>query len=197
MDPTPCPTGKGINNLKSGLRMRSTRYWKTPRLLVLTIAICLFIEAEPSLSEVFKSVDEKGKISFSDTPSAGAQAIKVEPPNTAVPVETTVKPVAPAPTEADPYTQLSITSPKDGAMIVNGLLPFTVTTQVTPPLIDGHKLQLSLNGSVHSTSTSSFEIPSIPRGQHQLEVAVLDSSGNVVKKSSPITIYARRPSSQN
>ena len=161
-------------------------------LLVLTIILTLISYAVGGYAEVYKTVDKSGKVEFSDRPTPSADKIEIREPNTASPVDVRDKRDT-ATQSTESYTLVSITSPKNDTIIANGLVPFSVSTQVVPPLRRGHQLQLSINGAVHSTSQGSFNIASIARGQHSLQVAVIDKDNNVLKQSEPVKLFAYRP----
>ena len=143
--------------------------------------------------KVYKTVDRNGRVSFSDQPSVKAREVEIDLPNRADPIKRRA-PRPATPQQKALYQQVYITMPKHEGLIANGLVPFTVSANVAPGLQPGHQLQLSINGSVHSTSSSgSFQVESIQRGQHSMQVAVLNAEGQVLKQSEPITVYARRP----
>lgn len=153
-------------------------------------------EAGPA-KPVFKTVDEKGKVSFSDTPQEQSTKVELRDINTAKPVKASARPPTTPVKESalTSYTDLSITSPKPDALIPNGLVAFTVVAKISPELQAGHKLQLSIDGQVHSSSaTSSITVDSIHRGQHTLQLSIVDDKGKTLKKSKSINISALRPS---
>lgn len=159
--------------------------------------IALFAAWSPSgFTEVYKQVDEHGKVIFSDSPAAGAEKIHLAEPNTAVAVKpTAAKLMTPATTDTatNSYNSLAITQPKDQGIIPNGLLAIQVSTAVSPRLLPGHQLQLSIDGKVHSTNRNGFTINGMPRGEHQLQVAIIDSENTVLKQSAAITLFVYRP----
>ncbi|MEE8059421.1 MAG: DUF4124 domain-containing protein [Pseudomonadales bacterium] len=124
-----------------------------PGVLVLTLLLALITSADNSFAQVYKTVDDDGKASFSDKPNPSAEKVELRAPNTAKPIETSAKASAPAKaaTAGESY-QVSISSPQNNALVVNGLVPFTVSTQVSPTLQKEHQLQLSIDGSIYGTS---------------------------------------------
>jgi hypothetical protein len=149
------------------------------------------------LAEVYKQVDKNGSVIFSDTAAPGAEKIQLTEPNTATPV--TSAPSKPdaltGVVAADSYNSLAITHPKDQEIIPNGLLAIQVSAEVSPGLLPGHQLQLHIDGKVHSSNRTGFTINGMPRGEHQLQVTIIDSEDKVLKQSAAITLYVYRPAS--
>lgn len=81
------------------------------RALLFPLLLCLSCTA---FAQVYKSTDDEGNVTFSDTPADGSEAVEVEPTNVADPVEVPVN-TAPPPdpkvvkTERPPEA----TTPKD------------------------------------------------------------------------------------
>jgi len=175
--------------------MKLIKKIKKTGLLVLTIATGLLIQSGSSYSQIYKSVDENGKITFSDQAEPGADTVNVKEPNTSQAIEVPAVVVAlPEELAANTYKSLRITHPGNDSVIANGLMAFTVSTSISPTLNDKHQLQLIVDGQNHSTSRDSFTINSIDRGEHVLQVAVIDANGNVLKTSPEVAIFAYRPS---
>ncbi|MGK0499042.1 MAG: hypothetical protein ACJAYG_000673, partial [Oceanicoccus sp.] len=98
--------------------------------------------------------------------------------------------------EADDY-QLSFNSPTNNTVIANGLVGFVVQANIDPALKQGHLLQLSINGDIHSkAATNQIIVNSIDRGEHMLKLAIINHRGDTITSSDTINIVARRPSSQ-
>ena len=169
-------------------------------LLLFASLLILALASSQSFSEIYKSKDEKGNVVFSDQPSPEADVVEVREPNTTAPVKVPEQPASPTEEDAETFKgyQLSISSPIDGTLIPNGLLGFNVTARITPALKEGHKIRLLINGKEYSRGTGSqFEVASIPRGKHQLQLIAIDEKGRKMGLSAPISINALRPSSAN
>ncbi|MFA7554339.1 MAG: DUF4124 domain-containing protein [Spongiibacteraceae bacterium] len=162
-------------------------------LLVLTLLISPVLSAKADVTEVYKTVDKQGKVSFSDTPQPNADKVEIQSPNAAEALKASApNEKTPAPSTAA-YDTLKINSPANDAIIANGLIAFTVSTQVNPKLAPEHKLQLNIDGALHSISKSNFQIDGISRGPHQLQIEVIDDRGNTVQQSSAVKIFVYRP----
>ena len=62
------------------------------RVLLSTLLLCLSCTA---FAQVYKSTDDEGNVTFSDTPTDGGEAVAVEPTNVADPVEVPVNTAPP------------------------------------------------------------------------------------------------------
>ena len=131
---------------------------------------------------------------YTDKPTANSAKIEIKEPNTIK------SPVIPdiieqeQPQKLLEYKQLAITKPANKDIIPNGLVPFNVSLNLSPQLQPEHQLQLLIDGQLHSTSLSNtFRVNSINRGQHKLQVYVLDALGNRLKQSTVVEVFAYRP----
>ena len=145
---------------------------------------------------VYKTTDADGNIIFTDTPTQGATPVEIKQTNTtpAVKVPARTKEMKPQLPDSI-YQSLSITSPRNGHHIVNGLVAFNVNLQVEPQLRQGDSIVLLINGTQHSTGQSlSRQVASIQRGEHSLAAKVVDAKGKTLISSAAVNITAQRPS---
>ncbi len=158
-------------------------------ILVAGLATPHFIHAE-----VYKSVDKKGRVIYTDKPTPNSEKVEIKEANTiksaTVPDINDEEP----PITLFEYQQLAITHPANKDIIPNGLVPFDISLNLRPKLQPEHQLQLLIDGQLHSTSlNNTFRVNSINRGQHKLQVYILDASGNRLKQSEVIEVFAYRP----
>lgn len=91
------------------------------------------------------------------------------------------------------YQTLTIVTPAHEATIANTGGHMMVTVDNTPSLATGHKYRVSIDNNVVTESTSqSFSIDGLERGEHKLVVAIIDANNNVLKASNPLTFYVRQ-----
>ena len=155
-------------------------------------------------AQIYKHVDENGKITFTDQPPDDGRATQVEikPINTTPPPSPSAYPRTTP--EADDeaassgYT-ISITSPADQTIIPRGPGNFSVSASISPSLAPAQTLQLLIDGSPRGEAqrNPSWAHTNVFRGEHQLVVAVLDANGEQVAKSDGITVFVFRPSSND
>ncbi len=158
------------------------------------ILIGILCHTSLGLSDVYKTVDEKGKVTFTDKPTPDAETVDIKETNLATPVQVPARERQEGEPSQDDYKSLTITSHSNDDIIPNGLNPFNVSTQVNPSLQQGHKLRLYIDGQKYSEGTASnFRVTSIARGSHTLQVTIVDQEGNSLKQSEAVTIFAYRP----
>jgi len=146
--------------------------------------------------QIYRSVDEEGRVIFSDEPAEGAKPVELPPTNTMgqpaaiprpAPAEGTV-------TQFTGYDSVAIVQPADDESIVNTGGDFSVSVQTTPALQLAHSLRLLLDGAAYASSADGgFSLRNIDRGSHTLQVQVIDEGGAVLAESITFTVYVRRP----
>lgn len=163
-------------------------------IVVLFSALSLAEDSTQSEFKVYKQVDEKGNVTFSDQQSPNAVEIALPKTNTTKTVAPPKKPASTQPAASTRYTAVLINTPPNGTVIPNGLIPLAVTASTIPPLHEQHALQLIVDGAVHSNNrTGSFTLPTVPRGSHTLQVNVVGEDDTVIQRSSTTTIHVYRP----
>jgi hypothetical protein len=162
----------------------------------LLVCLLTILLSSNGIAQVYKSTDEQGNVTFSDTPDADADEIQLPVANTAEAIDVPPKLEVIA-EETDRGYILEISSPANDGVIANGLVGFTVTTDIRPKLNKNHQLQLSIDGKVHSHSQGTFQVDSIERGPHSLQVTLIDENGVTLAQSSSINVFAYRPSTSD
>ncbi len=160
----------------------------TRKLLIVT---CLLASAFAAAQTVYHSKDAQGNPVFSDQPKPGAKEIEIKPVNTTPSLTPTY---APPQTENQfkGYAHIGVSVPSP---IPNGLVPTNVGILVEPALQPGHNWQLKLDGSAIASGTEAgATIPPLERGNHVLQVDVLDS-GHIVGSSDPVDVFVLLPGS--
>lgn len=156
--------------------------------------VLAFLTATTVLGDVlYKWVDEKGNVHYSDTPRPGAVEVQLPHAQTYTPPPTAGNPpvVNDQNTPAGPtYTQLKITEPVDQQTFWN-VQSVTVSVDLEPGLQEGDTLTISVDGeSKNGTSLSqSFDLG---RGEHSAAASVTDSAGTTVITAHPVTFYIQR-----
>lgn len=164
-------------------------------------ATCILLTAVLATSvsyaeEIYKSVDEKGVPSFSDTQTEGAEKITVEPVNVQ-PIPTPSTP--PAAASAQPsapdyrYTKLDIISPENEATLRDEH-KILLQAALEPSLQKGHQIEFLGNGQPLQPAgqSASMELLNFDRGTHTLSARVIDKNGKVLKTSNPVTVHIFR-----
>lgn len=162
-------------------------------ILAATLAACTMA---PLAQTVYESKDKAGPV-FSDKPSPGAKPLQLEAPNVVSPPAAT--PAAPQPAAGAPaYRRLVISSPANQDSVHSNDGAFGISAQLSPPLRPSDRVRVLIDGNLVSTvfrSTNPRITPSDwqatalgDRGEHTLQLAVVDANG-VPKIESPIVSF--------
>ena len=164
----------------------------------LFLTILGFSLAFSALAEVYRIVDEEGKVTFTDKPPHGASTkekvhlptANIQPALKTAPVVKTVE------DEIDGYHEIAILTPTQDTTIPPGQETVAVQVNLKPTLKAGHLIQLLFSGQPYGlpTATTSFSIGSLIRGENSVQVQVIDTEGNVIGHSNTVTIHIKRGS---
>lgn len=175
-------------------------------LLALALSLCA---ATLPAQTVYKTHGASGPV-FSDKPLPGAKAIELKPLNVmesapagASPAASASASPAPVPAPAAAYRSFAIVFPEnDGSVLANTAI-FEVRVAAEPVLLlgEGHAFTLSINGKPvgQRFTATEFMIPAEfwgdelppPNQRIQLDAAIVDRSGAVLKQAAPIQFYLR------
>lgn len=157
-----------------------------------------------ALEQVYKSVDAKGNVVFTDSPPADkpSEAVTIQPANT-MPLGTSRLPQEPRYGDtgesgegdkkaAVSYTRLEITGPTNDDVFGQDVDSVTIAAVLEPGLQDGHTVQLYFNGNPVGTGSLSETVSPLERGTHTVQAKVFDASGKLVLESSIVQFHVRR-----
>ncbi len=168
--------------------------------LTATLVATSLLLSLPGQAEIYKTVDEHGNVTFTDSaPDRKSEPVELPPANTMPAVKRPEQSPQDAPDadeEAIKYSHLSIVSPADESAIEHGPGDFTVTISVKPELAKGHALQLLMDGKPYGRATraKAVQLTNVFRGTHQLQVKIIDEAGKTLKKSKSSSVHVFRPS---
>ena len=165
-----------------------------------TMIICLLLLLPLSgLAEMYRWVDEKGQVQFSDKPPTG-DTEAYEPP----PVNTTpALPSLPAsvikkkdPKQAFKYESLKIISPENDQTFLPDSSSATIRVEIKPrlniPVED--MIVFTINGNeVKKSPYTSYTMKPLTRGSHTVNVTVVNKKGETLLSAEPITFHVMRP----
>jgi uncharacterized protein DUF4124 len=165
------------------------------------IAALMLLSSVASGQGVYESQEKSGVPVFSDQPTPGSTQIQLPPPNV---IETPMLPARTAPPAAAPgYKSLKIASPQNQGTIHSNTGSFDVKVSLSPALrkSQGDALVLSINGAALARKFKGTKLHVLPEdwkdvppavAETQIQVAVVDSSGNVLIQSDPVQFFLRR-----
>jgi len=159
-------------------------------------------------AEVYRTVDQKGNITYSDSPSGKNSEIVNLPPDSSHPssnatmnnnTENTASDNASPPSalqlDRKPYTEFSFKSPTDQETIHNQPI-INVDFNLKPELQKGDLIQLYMDGAAFDkpVAATHFELKTIDRGTHQLYGVLMDANKTKLAQTMIITIYVHQAS---
>ncbi|MCX7117539.1 MAG: DUF4124 domain-containing protein [Legionellales bacterium] len=165
----------------------------------LSVGLVLLMLSDQSFSStIYKWTDSNGSVHFSDKPYPGAEEIKLpvvqsysSPKNAQEKQKTQIMPIE----ATQSYERVSIAQPEDQSTIRNpqGYVP--VIIELSPTLRKNDEVQMILDGAPLGAPQKAtvFALKELLRGSHTIAIQVLDSKGNVLTSSQPITIYMMPP----
>ncbi len=155
-------------------------------------------------AEVYKWVDDKGEVNYSDRQHPGAEEMKDLDVPTYLSPPPPNPPAAPALAKSEPqpqttpkvYESVAITSPGNDEGIRSNNGDLSVSVAVLPELHTnlGHRLGVLLDGALigEPGESTEFQLNNIERGSHAVQAVVFEAGGNAVAESPSITIHLHR-----
>lgn len=166
--------------------------------------LCLgtFLTA-PVLAQIYSYTDASGQRVFSDQPPSAAtphSSVELKPVNRMPAGQRMIKLKAPAELKQQlappppPYTSLALLSPVPGDTLSNSGRSIVIQVSSSPALLSGHHYQAWLDGAAYgpASETDSWRIDEVNRGEHQLQVQLLDEQGNSLMQTEVATLYVRQ-----
>lgn len=147
----------------------------------------------PAEATIYKSVDAKGNVVYTDKPSNSSEKVELKPLTTYTPPARTRK-LPPPPTDEVPVTpELSIVSPANGQTIWDNLGNISMEFQTNLEANEGNQIQVLLDGKpVAMTNEKSVQLQGIDRGEHTLVAEVIGPNGQVLATSNSVIVYLHR-----
>ena len=147
-------------------------------------------------AEVYKSVNEKGEVVYSDIPSQGSERVKLPslPTYTAPPVIPSAR-ATPDPEQNAFYESFAFNKPKNEETVRNNLGIVMIETRLAPALQTklSHRIQFYLDGEPNGTliDRTAITMSNIERGAHTLTATVVDKDGKVLVSTAAITVHVK------
>lgn len=151
---------------------------------------------------VYKSINERGEVVYSDQPAPGAEKMQLpELPTYKAPPVPKFSSTPEKKPETSPYDSLAIVAPENDATVRNNLGVLQVRVALKPALISkaGHKIQFYLDGQPYGTPITNTVIgfSNLDRGTHTLSASIVNSTGQTVMSSGEVTFHMHRESIYN
>lgn len=159
-----------------------------------TLFACL-LAATAAAQDVYKVVDEKGRVTYTDNPnSENAKTLNLPPINT----QPAVKPAPAKTTEKNTAAKaaysIEISNPANETHLNPGQWDLTIDVSVKPGLKKEHFILLTDNGNPVQPpqKQTSFTISHIIRGSHALQAQIVNAKGKTISRSSVVNVYVHR-----
>ena len=168
------------------------------RILILLLSMVLASSAVAK-DEVYKWVDEKGVVHYTDKPPTdNAKPAKLPP------LQTYKGGTAPDLKRYDKPTkggkpaglaQIDVVTPAHDETFHGGERTVPMAVVVTPPLDADQRLIYLLDGKPASTPTTdtSYAFTNVDRGSHSASAMVVDQAGNEIATSTSVTFHMKPP----
>lgn len=160
----------------------------------LIILVVLF-HASVTVAEVYRWIDDRGRVTYSDQPVPGAQRIAAPAP---APADAVAGPAGADTAYSGPYEAFEILAPEHETVASNADLRLNVGLLLVPGLMPEHRIQIFLDGAAlgDGQDNTQFSLRGLSPGTHQLQARVVDAAGAVVAATSTNRFHLR-PSSPN
>ena len=164
----------------------------------LSACLLLALAAPLPAAQIYRYVDEEGNVVFTSQPPVGQAAEPVElPPVNAIggaplPQSASESPGQPS-KPVPPYPGFRIVAPEDDTSIRANNGDFTITLHADQPLRTGHTVVLLFDGQEMARGAAmTFAMKNIDRGTHTAQAKILDSAGNELAVTEPVTFTVQR-----
>ena len=163
------------------------------------VALTAILASSLCSAEIYKYVDKDGNVVFTDKPGKGREQMHLAPlPTISLPKgNASAQKTAPPPKTkpGETYSKLLFTSPADNSAFWSGSGNFVISVEAKPPLRNGDKFKLALDGKVLGTNSSgAFPVKHINRGTHRASLSVVNAKGQIIQSGPSITFTVHRPS---
>ncbi|MDT8893112.1 DUF4124 domain-containing protein [Halomonas sp. I1] len=171
---------------------------------MISLLLCLVMMSHAMGGQMlYRTIDARGHVFFTDDPSRGGELVELQPISV-VPA----LPPSPALTRAAPgrnvdgipspaYEAFAIASPGNETTLPTGAAgDVQVRFELRPALREGHRLRLLLDGKVARPASREpvIELTNLARGEHRLRAELLDGRGQVLRRTSAVTLHVHRAS---
>lgn len=181
--------------------MDRTDNMHTRSLVISSLLVCLSMScAGSAVAQIYKSTDAQGNPVFSNQPPTdgkAAQTVDLPPVNSIQPVKPAAENTYQTNTAANagkPYSLLELTGlPNDEALRANNG-SFGLGVNIKPDLRPGHKYRLVIDGEPYGQMLGAPPLPvaELDRGSHTIAVDVINSDGQTIQESAPVSIDLQR-----
>lgn len=156
--------------------------------------LCLSLVSTIVSAGIYRQVDEKGNVHYSDTPISGQAEKYTPPPILVVPAGPDDFNFKDRSVTSYEYKSIRITTPDHDTVYTPDKTAVPVSISVSPALntAQSHRLVFYLNGQLHGEGKTSYTLNDLPRGSYTVSASVLDKKGKRLISSDSITFHVQR-----
>jgi hypothetical protein len=161
------------------------------KLLLLLIIFCSCCLAQ----QVYLSTDKNGIPLYSDRPLSGSKKLDLKVSRQSLAFQPTAAPLSVNSLTGQPAPyQVVIVTPAHQATVISNQGEVLVQSSISPALAEQHHLRLVLDQQQQSPLQQSpnFRLLGVERGEHQLQLQLLDQNGKLIAESTVTTFYLRK-----
>ena len=167
------------------------------------IALTSLLTTVAMAQSVWTWVDDQGQRHYSDTPVEGAVEMTLQSTQTfsgSALTGSRQSPPAAGPAgdseAAAQYSVLDVISPEPDETLYGIGGNLEVELAIYPPLEIGHRIDAILDGEYRTLAARALTltIPDVYRGEHTVQIVVVDVNGNQLTRSAPVTFFVRQNS---
>jgi hypothetical protein len=153
--------------------------------MIRQVLVAISLLTTPALGgEIFRWVDADGRTHFSDRRPPDAAVQRITPdigPSDSEAADASPQPAGSAP-RLGPYSLFSILSPATGAVLEQPIDTLEISLQLEPPLQEGHRLELLLDGRPipMETAATRLRIEGVGFEVHRLQARIQDATGEAI-----------------
>lgn len=162
------------------------------------IALCCCTLSSALVADIYKHVDENGKVTYTDSKVDNSEKVDLPPINTQPPQK--ILAPKPSPTPRNPHQSLvpikvSLVNPTHEQQIGPAFKTLTMSVSSNRDLKGKELFQFFMNGLpvTQPTSDTTVTVGPLKRGKNTASVKVVMPSGKVVASSTAVTFYVIRP----
>ncbi|MCW8908774.1 MAG: DUF4124 domain-containing protein [Sedimenticola sp.] len=165
--------------------------------LLLSVTFC-------SQAAIYKWVDSRGEVHYSDTPTRDAEKIELSDPTIYTPSgpgnrtdnEPVDRPTAPRTGSSLPYASFVILSPGRNEQVQANDGRVTIRFSSQPSLQEGHYIQAILDGRIldQRLYQGTLLLENVERGAHMIHASIHDAAGRLMARSNIVQFFVRQTS---
>lgn len=164
-------------------------------LLLLSMTLC-------SQAAIYKWVDSRGAVHYSDTPTRDAEEVQLSDPTIYTPTGTSSnsnrgeRQAAPGSGASQPYASFVILSPGRNEALHANDGRVTIQFAIQPALQPGHYIQAVLDGRVMDKRfyQNSLQLENVTRGAHMIHASIHDAADRLMARSNIVQFLVHQAS---